>query len=107
MARFTLQIPANAWEGRVAAADCAPCRSRSAKRPKAGRFSGCLTANCCRSPPDFFSFHLSSARMSDNLTPKKDPAPGGRSRLPNTEPGWERDALERIALAAIHEQRAA
>ncbi|MFT4064419.1 S49 family peptidase [Paraburkholderia sp.] len=45
--------------------------------------------------------------MSDNLTPQKDPAPGSRSRPPADEPGWERAALERIALAAINEQRAA
>ncbi|CAB3643510.1 hypothetical protein LMG27174_00622 [Paraburkholderia rhynchosiae] len=31
----------------------------------------------------------------------------GRSRIPADEPGWERAALERIALAAIDEQRAA
>ncbi|CAB3753394.1 S49 family peptidase [Paraburkholderia humisilvae] len=47
--------------------------------------------------------------MSDNLTPDSNepadrkPAPG---REPSTEPGWERAALERIALAAIAEQRA-
>ncbi|WP_233802593.1 S49 family peptidase [Paraburkholderia sp. HP33-1] len=45
--------------------------------------------------------------MSDNLTPEKDPNSGGRSRTPADEPGWERAALERIALAAINEQRAA
>ncbi|MFM0725456.1 S49 family peptidase [Paraburkholderia strydomiana] len=46
--------------------------------------------------------------MSDNLTPEpQDPSPTGRSRLPADEPGWERAALERIALAAITEQRAA
>src|SRR5471032_3085677 len=46
--------------------------------------------------------------MSDNLTPDpKDPSPTGRSRTPADEPGWERAALERIAMAAINEQRAA
>ncbi|CAB3797339.1 S49 family peptidase [Paraburkholderia fynbosensis] len=46
--------------------------------------------------------------MSDNLTPEpQDPSRTGRSRLPADEPGWERAALERIALAAITEQRAA
>ncbi|MBB5506490.1 S49 family peptidase [Paraburkholderia atlantica] len=45
--------------------------------------------------------------MSDNLTPEKDPASGGRSGVPADQPGWERAALERIALAAINEQRAA
>ncbi|APA84237.1 S49 family peptidase [Paraburkholderia sprentiae WSM5005] len=45
--------------------------------------------------------------MPDNLTPEKDPAPAGRPRAPADEPGWERAALERIALAAISEQRAA
>ncbi|SIT47603.1 Family S49 unassigned peptidase [Paraburkholderia ribeironis] len=46
--------------------------------------------------------------MSDNLTPEpQDPAPASRSRTPANEPGWERAALERIALAAIAEQRAA
>ena len=46
--------------------------------------------------------------MSDNLTPEtKEPAPSGRSRASADEPGWERAALERIALAAIKEQRAA
>ncbi|MFC0398645.1 S49 family peptidase [Paraburkholderia rhizosphaerae] len=48
--------------------------------------------------------------MSDNLTPDSNepadrkPAPGRES---SREPGWERAALERIALAAITEQRAA
>ncbi|NKJ48287.1 S49 family peptidase [Burkholderia sp. SG-MS1] len=46
--------------------------------------------------------------MSDNSTPEpQDPSPTGRSRLPADAPGWERAALERIALAAITEQRAA
>ncbi|MFM0218662.1 MULTISPECIES: S49 family peptidase [Paraburkholderia] len=44
--------------------------------------------------------------MSDNLTPEtKEPAVSGR--VSADEPGWERAALERIALAAINEQRAA
>jgi protease-4 len=46
--------------------------------------------------------------MSDNLTPDpKDLTSTGRSRLAADEPGWERAALERIAMAAINEQRAA
>jgi protease-4 len=46
--------------------------------------------------------------MSDNLTPEpKEPSLTGRPRTPADEPGWERAALERIALAAISEQRAA
>ncbi|MFP3611402.1 S49 family peptidase [Paraburkholderia sp. SIMBA_050] len=46
--------------------------------------------------------------MSDNLTPEpKEPSLTGRPRTSADEPGWERAALERIALAAIHEQRAA
>lgn len=46
--------------------------------------------------------------MSDNLTPEpKNPSATGASRTPTDEPGWERAALERIALAAIAEQRAA
>lgn len=46
--------------------------------------------------------------MSDNLTPEtKEPAMSGGSRVSANEPGWERAALERIALAAINEQRAA
>ncbi|NML29542.1 S49 family peptidase [Paraburkholderia antibiotica] len=45
--------------------------------------------------------------MSDNLTPEKDPTPGDRPGAPANEPAWERAALERIALAAINEQRAA
>ena len=46
--------------------------------------------------------------MSDNLTPEpKEPSLTGRPRTPADEPGWERAALERIALAAITEQRAA
>jgi len=53
--------------------------------------------------------------MSDQLTPETPPsneaapaASGSRaSTKPSAaEPGWERAALERIALAAIHEQRA-
>lgn len=45
--------------------------------------------------------------MSDQLTPpdsSPQPAAGG---APAREPSWERAALERIALAAINEQRAA
>ena len=46
--------------------------------------------------------------MSDNQTPESNepgrPAPAERNA---PLPGWERDALERIALAAINEQRAA
>ncbi|WP_345811190.1 S49 family peptidase [Paraburkholderia sp. PREW-6R] len=46
--------------------------------------------------------------MSDHLTPEpKEPSLTGRPRTPADEPGWERAALERIALAAISEQRAA
>jgi protease-4 len=46
--------------------------------------------------------------MSDHLTPEpKEPSLTGRPRTPADEPGWERAALERIALAAITEQRAA
>ncbi|WP_433693551.1 S49 family peptidase [Paraburkholderia phenoliruptrix] len=46
--------------------------------------------------------------MSDNLTPEtKEPPISGRNRASPDEPGWERAALERIALAAINEQRAA
>ncbi|CAB3717934.1 hypothetical protein LMG22037_04510 [Paraburkholderia phenoliruptrix] len=46
--------------------------------------------------------------MSDNLTPEtKEPPISGRNRASADEPGWERAALERIALAAINEQRAA
>src|SRR6202171_5768998 len=42
--------------------------------------------------------------MADNLTPDShEPSGTGAKR----EPGWERAALERIALAAISEQRAA
>ncbi|MGH8781502.1 S49 family peptidase [Paraburkholderia sp.] len=46
--------------------------------------------------------------MADQHTPDSN-EPSGASRLPAaaTEPGWERAALERIALAAISEQRAA
>ena len=45
--------------------------------------------------------------MADNQNPDPiDPA-GSERRLPEAEPGWERAALERIALAAITEQRAA
>jgi protease IV len=42
--------------------------------------------------------------MSDNLTPDPNQP---RTPAPSNEPGWERAALERIALAAINEQRAA
>ena len=47
--------------------------------------------------------------MSDNLTPDSNEANQAAERKPaaGTEPGWERAALERIALAAIAEQRAA
>ena len=47
--------------------------------------------------------------MSDNLTPDpNEPAAAGRERrAPADEPNWERAALERIALAAVNEQRAA
>ena len=48
--------------------------------------------------------------MSDNLTPDpQEPAASGREtrRVPSDEPNWERAALERIALAAVNEQRAA
>ncbi|MDR3096910.1 MAG: S49 family peptidase [Paraburkholderia sp.] len=50
--------------------------------------------------------------MSDNLTPDPSeparPAPAGKSQGADTgKPGWEREALERIAMAAINEQRAA
>jgi len=50
--------------------------------------------------------------MSDNLTPDPNeparPAPAGKPRGADTgKPGWEREALERIAMAAINEQRAA
>src|SRR5690349_18105174 len=48
--------------------------------------------------------------MSDNLTPDpQEPAASGHRprRAPTDEPNWERGALERIALAAINEQRAA
>ncbi|HVE09446.1 MAG TPA: S49 family peptidase [Paraburkholderia sp.] len=45
--------------------------------------------------------------MSDNLNPdSKEPA-ASRPATSGGEPGWERAALERIALAAIAEQRAA
>ncbi|MEQ5839263.1 S49 family peptidase [Paraburkholderia acidicola] len=46
--------------------------------------------------------------MSDNLTPGSNQS-SDSSRQPGatSEPGWERAALERIALAAISEQRAA
>ena len=46
--------------------------------------------------------------MSDNLTPGSNQS-SDPSRQPGatSEPGWERAALERIALAAISEQRAA
>src|ERR1700761_6873755 len=46
--------------------------------------------------------------MADNLTPDPNqPSSAGRRPTPTDEPGWERAALERIALAAISEQRAA
>jgi protease-4 len=52
--------------------------------------------------------------MADNLTPDSNepaspaPSPGnGGGRGKDREPNWERAALERIALAAINEQRAA
>lgn len=46
--------------------------------------------------------------MADNQTPDA-PEPSAPRREPpaGAEPGWERAALERIALAAINEQRAA
>jgi protease-4 len=45
--------------------------------------------------------------MPDQLTPETpSPAESATSKS-STAPGWERAALERIALAAIHEQRAA
>jgi protease IV len=44
--------------------------------------------------------------MSDNLTPESN-EPARPSSADRNAPGWEREALERIALAAIHEQRAA
>ncbi|HXZ08649.1 MAG TPA: S49 family peptidase [Paraburkholderia sp.] len=46
--------------------------------------------------------------MSDNPTPDPiEPSGKDRRRGAEPEPGWERAALERIALAAITEQRAA
>ena len=48
--------------------------------------------------------------MSDNLTPDpNEPAAAGRTprQTAADEPNWERAALERIALAAVNEQRAA
>jgi protease-4 len=46
--------------------------------------------------------------MADNLTPESEqPSAPGRAPARGNEPGWERAALERIALAAINEQRAA
>ncbi|ACC70011.1 S49 family peptidase [Paraburkholderia phymatum] len=48
--------------------------------------------------------------MSDNLTPDpKEPAAASREarRVSGDEPNWERAALERVALAAINEQRTA
>jgi len=46
--------------------------------------------------------------MSDNPTPDPiEPSGTDRRRGAEPEPGWERAALERIALAAITEQRAA
>jgi protease-4 len=45
--------------------------------------------------------------MADNLTPESEqPSVPGRAPVRGNEPGWERAALERIALAAINEQRA-
>jgi len=44
--------------------------------------------------------------MSDQLTPETPPAAEKASTSTGSGPGWERAALERIALAAIHEQRA-
>src|SRR5260370_36735448 len=41
--------------------------------------------------------------MPDNLNPQSQDTSGASAR----EPNWERAALERIALAAINEQRAA
>ncbi|RZI97437.1 MAG: S49 family peptidase, partial [Rubrivivax sp.] len=38
--------------------------------------------------------------MSESLPPTE-------SRVPAGEPGWERNALERLAFAALAEQRAA
>ena len=56
-------------------------------------------------------FHLLEPAMSDQLTPETPPASEHAStpysgKPAAAEPGWERAALERIALAAIHEQRA-
>ncbi|CAG4926968.1 S49 family peptidase [Paraburkholderia saeva] len=45
--------------------------------------------------------------MADNQNPDPIEPTGSNHRLPESEPGWERAALERIALAAITEQRAA
>src|ERR1700756_1545812 len=46
--------------------------------------------------------------MADNQTPDPIESSGpDRRRASEPEPGWERAALERIALAAITEQRAA
>ena len=50
--------------------------------------------------------------MSDHLPSEPNaaaqpPSPPGAARNTATAPGWEREALERIALAAIREQRAA
>ncbi|HLX00742.1 MAG TPA: S49 family peptidase, partial [Trinickia sp.] len=52
--------------------------------------------------------------MADNLTPDPNepsspasPRENGGARATEREPNWERAALERIALAAINEQRAA
>jgi protease-4 len=44
--------------------------------------------------------------MSDQLTPETPPK-AERATIAAGEPGWERAALERIALASINEQRAA
>jgi protease IV len=46
--------------------------------------------------------------MSDNPTPESnEPVRPSAANGKASAPGWEREALERIALAAIHEQRAA
>jgi protease-4 len=45
--------------------------------------------------------------MSDQLTPETPPKAERAAVAAPGEPGWERAALERIALASIHEQRAA
>lgn len=45
--------------------------------------------------------------MADNLTPETPESHGSRQPVGAREPNWERAALERVALAAINEQRAA